>query len=131
MPRHKRHRGGQPGNRNARKHGFYSTHHTPEEIKRLCEVIKNDDKDPAFSALRLKVENAIADAPGNYRVLREGSSLLVKYLCAKRGIDDARGKTLMKRVFRDTLKAVAAGDLDLTERIASQALKDVEKLPND
>jgi hypothetical protein len=131
MPRHKRRRGGQPGNHNARKHGFYSTHHTPEEIKMLCEVINKNDKDPAFSALRLKVENAIADAPGNYRVLREGSSLLVKYLCAKRGIDNGRGKTLMKRAFRNTLKAAALGDLDLTERIASQTHKDVEKLPND
>ena len=130
MPRHKRRRGGQPGNHNARKHGFYSTHRTPEEIKRLVEAIKNDDKDPAFSALRIKVENAIADAPGNYRVLREGASLLVKYLGAKHGVAGP-GYTLMKRAFRNTLKAAALGDLDLTERIASQALKDVEKLPND
>jgi hypothetical protein len=130
MPRHKRHRGGQPGNHNARKHGFYATHRTPEEIKKYVGVIKNDDKDPAYSALRLKVENAVANAPGNYRVLREGSSLLVKYLSSKNGIDGP-GYTLMKRAFRDTLKAAAAGDLDLTERIASQTLKDVEKLPND
>ena len=130
MPRHKCRRGGQPGNQNARKHGFYATHHTPEEIKKLCEVINNDEKDPAFSALRIKVENAIADAPGNYRVLRGGSSLLVKYLSAKHGIG-GQGYTLMKRSFRNTLKASALGNLDLTERIASQALKDVEKLPND
>jgi hypothetical protein len=130
MPRHKRHRGGQPGNHNARKHGFYSTHHTPEEIKRLCEVIKNDDKDPAFSALRLKVENALANAPGNYRLLREGSSLLVKYLSAKHGVD-GQGNTLMKRAFRNTLKAAATGDLELTERIASQALKEAQNLQND
>jgi hypothetical protein len=130
MPRHKRHRGGQPGNRNARKHGFYATKRTPEEIKKLVDVIKNDDKDPAFSALRLKVENAIADAPGNYRVLREGSSLLVKYLSSKHGVDGP-GNTLIKRAFRNTLKAAAIGDLDLTERIASEALKDAENLQDD
>ena len=130
MPRHKRHRGGQPGNHNARKHGFYSTHRTPEEIKKLVDVIKNDDKDPAFSTLRLKVENALANAPNNYRVLREGSSLLVKYLSAKHGVDGP-GNTLMKRAFRNTLKAAAFGDLDLTERIASQTLKEVEILRND
>jgi len=130
MPRHKRRRGGQPGNHNARKHGFYSNHRTPEEIKKLVDAIKNDDKDPAYSALRLKVENALLNAPANYRVLREGSSLLVKYLSSKHGIN-GHGYTLMKRAFRNTLKAAALGDLDLTERIASQALKDVEKLQDD
>jgi hypothetical protein len=130
MPRHKRHRGGQPGNRNARKHGFYSTNHTPEEIKQLCDAIKNDDKDPAFTTLRLKVESALVNAPGNYRVLREGSSLIVKYLSSKYGFN-GQGNTLLKRAFRNTLKAAAAGDLDLTERIASESLKEAENLPND
>jgi hypothetical protein len=128
--KHKRRRGGQPGNHNARKHGFYATNHTPEEIKKLVEVIKNDDKDPAFSALRLKVENALLNAPGNYRILREGSSLLVKYLSSKHGVD-GQGNTLMKRAFRNTLKAAALGDLNLTERIASEAIKDAENLQND
>jgi hypothetical protein len=130
MPRHKRHRGGQPGNHNARKHGFYSNNHTPEEIKKLCDAIKNDDKDPALTALRLKVESALVNAPGNYRVLREGSSLIVKYLGSKYGFN-GQGNTLLKRAFRQTIKAAAAGDLDLTQRIASESLEEAENLPND
>jgi len=130
MPRHKRPRGGQPGNQNARKHGFYAVNHTPEEIKKYVEAIKTDDKDPAFAALRLKVENAIINCPGNYRLVREGSSMLVRYLCSKNNFN-AQENTFMKSAFRKVLKAAAAGDLNLTERIASESLKIAEKLQND
>ncbi len=35
-------RGGQPGNLNAFKHGFYATHYTPEEIGQLEDLNEND-----------------------------------------------------------------------------------------
>jgi len=130
MPRHKHPRGGQPGNQNARKHGFYAKNLSPEEIKKYCAVINQDNQDPALAALRLKVETAIANAPGNYRVLREGSSLLVKYLNAKLDLDQ-QANTLLKSAFRKTLKAAAIGDMNLAERIVSETLKKAEKLPND
>jgi hypothetical protein len=129
MPRHKRPRGGQPGNQNARKHGFYAGNRTPEEIKKFIAAIDADDKDPAWTAISLKVQNAVANSPGNYRVIREGSSLLVKYLCAKNNFPP-EVSTLLKRAFRNTCKAAAAGNLNLTERIASELLKDAEKLQN-
>ena len=129
MPRHKSHRGGQPGNQNARKHGFYATSLTPEEIKKFCNAINNDDKDPALSALRLKVESALSNSPGNYRILREGSSLLAKYCTSKYHYDEQEN-TVLKRVFRNILKAAVTGDLNLTERIVSESLINAENLQN-
>ena len=130
MPRHKRSRGGQPGNRNACKHGFYSTNMTPEEIEKFREATKNDNKDPALTALRLKVEASIGNAPGNYRVLREGACLLARYCNSKLGCDQQES-TILKKAFRNVLKAAATGGLNLTQRMVSESLKEVEKLPND
>jgi hypothetical protein len=130
MPRHKRPRGGQPGNQNARKHGFYSAKMTPEETKKYCAAVNQDSKDPALTALRQKVENAVINAPGNYRVLREGSCLLVKYINSKNDFG-REGNTLLKRTFRDILKAAVVGDLNLTKQIVSESLKEAEKLQNE
>jgi hypothetical protein len=130
MPRHKRHRGGQPGNQNARKHGFYATKMTPEETKKFYEAVNQDNKDPALSALRLKIETAIINDPGNYRILREGSSILIKYLNSKFDFDP-QANTLLKSALRNILKASAVGDLNLTEQIVSESLKKAEKLQNE
>jgi hypothetical protein len=37
--------GGQPGNHNAFKHGFYATHYDPEELSQLEDLNENDFKD--------------------------------------------------------------------------------------
>jgi hypothetical protein len=127
MARHKRPRGGQPGNQNARKHGFYSVNMTQEELEKFRQAVSQDNKDPALSALRLKVEAAIGKAPGNYRVLREGVSLLVKYLDSKYDFGPV-GNAFVKRTFRKTFKAAAIGDLNLTNQIVSASLKELENL---
>jgi len=130
MGRHKKHRGGQPGNQNARKHGFYARNMSPQEIQDFCNALKNEEQDPALIALRKKVENAVIAAPDNYRILREGSSLLVKYLHSKYEINPQEN-TLLKRTFRNVLKAAVTGDLNLTNQTVSESLKNVEKLQND
>ena len=130
MGRKKRRRGGQPGNRNARKHGFYAVNMTPEEIGKFREATLNDNKDPAFYALRVKVEASIVNAPGNYRILREGACLLARYCNGKLGCDKQES-TVLKKAFRNVLKAAAAGDANLTQRMVSETLKDAENLPND
>jgi len=127
MSRHKRPRGGQPGNQNARKHGFYSRKMTPEDIEKFRAAVNQNNKDPALSALSLKVQTAIINAPGNYRVLREGVSLLVKYLNSKYEFGPV-GNAFVKRTFRNVFKAAAIGDLDLTNQIVSASLKELEKL---
>ena len=57
-----RKRGGQPGNQNARKHGFYSKHFTPEQIELLEDADDLRDLGPEIALLRVKL-NTLLDDP--------------------------------------------------------------------
>ena len=58
----KRKSGGQPGNQNARKHGFYSKHFTPDQAKQLEAADDLRDLGPEIALLRVKL-NALLDDP--------------------------------------------------------------------
>ena len=58
----KRKSGGQPGNQNARKHGFYSKHFTPDQLKQLEDADDLRDLGPEIALLRVKL-NALLDDP--------------------------------------------------------------------
>ena len=58
----KRKRGGQPGNQNARKHGLYSKHLTPEEEKHLEGIDEHTGLEPEIALLRLRL-NAMLEDP--------------------------------------------------------------------
>ena len=60
--RPKKKRGGQPGNQNARKHGFYSSHLPPEQAKLLEEAGDLRDLRPEIALLRVKL-NTLLDDP--------------------------------------------------------------------
>ena len=55
-------RGGQPGNQNARKHGFYSKHFTPDQTNQLEASDDLKDLGPEINLLRVKL-NALLDDP--------------------------------------------------------------------
>ncbi len=59
-----RQRGGQPGNRNARKHGFYSSALTPEEQRLFAETVDLKGLLSEISLLRVKV-HGLAEFPSN------------------------------------------------------------------
>ena len=79
----KRKRGGQQGNQNARKHGFYSVNLNPREICEFWNIINLGGIEPELAVLRMKLGSAIGYDPGNCRVLREASHLLVKWYRSK------------------------------------------------
>ena len=54
--------GGQPGNQNARKHGYYSKHFTPEQMDQLEEIDYHKGLDPEIALLRVKL-NALLEDP--------------------------------------------------------------------
>ena len=58
----KRKSGGQPGNQNARKHGFYSKHFTLDQAKQLEDADDLRDLGPEIALLRVKL-NALLDDP--------------------------------------------------------------------
>jgi hypothetical protein len=100
MPKNiKRKRGGQPGNRNARKHGFFSSAMTPEELYEFWQNLKSGSGDRELVALRTKLFSALRAAPGNPRIVKEASRLLTKWCCSKYGLS-AEEKAYAKKVFR-------------------------------
>jgi len=125
MPRHKRPRGAPPGNRNALKHGFYSTVLTPRQALEFWNTINTGGIDPESLALRLKIANALQNAPGNSRVLTEVARLLSKFMLSRQPMTKTE-YTAAKKFFRDTIKAIAAGGAKNAEQIIAESLKRLE-----
>jgi hypothetical protein len=95
----KRKRGGQPGNQNARKHGFYSANLTPEEICELLNITNLKGTDREMAVLRIKLKSVLATNPGNRRVLMEAAKLVVKEAGAKYHLD-REDRNRLKKVVR-------------------------------
>jgi len=125
MPRHKRPRGAPPGNRNALKHGFYSTILTPQETLKFWNTVNTGGIDPKSLALRLKIANALQNAPGNTRVLMEVARLLSKLMLSRQPMTKIE-YTAAKKFFRDTIKAIAAGGGKNAEQIIAESLERLE-----
>jgi hypothetical protein len=102
----KRKRGGQKGNRNARKHGFYSTTLSPTEESELWNITNLEGVDPAVGFIRVKLQSSLQRDPGNQRVLRDASRLLVKWYSAKYGTAPADRNYL--KIVIDSLLEIAS-----------------------
>jgi hypothetical protein len=73
---HKRTVGAQPGNQNARKHGFYSNVFTNQDravFRKMADVFGLDHE---VDALRTKVASIMVHEPENYDLLLRAVSLL-------------------------------------------------------
>ena len=79
--------GGQPGNQNARTHGFYSKRLTLEQQEAFQSAKNLSSLDDEIAILRLKIDSILANDPQNYRVLMQALSLLARLLQAKILID--------------------------------------------
>ena len=76
-PRHqKKKRGAQPGNQNARKHGYYSKVLTPEQqqVIPVTPAVRNLDQE--IPVLRVKIASIMKNDPFNYALLLRALSLL-------------------------------------------------------
>ncbi len=74
--KHKRNPGGQPGNQNARKHGFYSQALTPELLALMGPTKQLDGVDLELALARAKVKSIVANDPKNYAVLFDALSVI-------------------------------------------------------
>ncbi len=99
----KRKRGGQKGNRNARKHGFYSAALSPAETSQLWDITNLEGVDPEVAFVRVKLQSSLERDPGNRRVIREASRLLAEWYSANYGLDATTGSYL-KSVVQDLLE---------------------------
>ena len=81
--RQKRRRGAQPGNQNARKHGFYSKVLTPDQQRTFAAARAVNGVDQEIAILRVKIRSILASDPQNQRVLREALSSLAGLVLAR------------------------------------------------
>jgi len=68
-PRIKRKPGAQPGNQNARKHGFYSNALTPEQTVLLAPARRLGGVEEELALARVKLNSIVANDPGNMNLL--------------------------------------------------------------
>ena len=102
----KRRRGGQQGNRNARKHGFYSGALSPAETSQVWDITNLEGVDPEIALIRVKLQSSLQHDPGNRRVIREASRLIAKWYSANYGLDATTGSYL-KTVVQDLLETAS------------------------
>jgi hypothetical protein len=102
----KRKRGGQKGNGNARKHGFYSAALSPAETSQLLDIVNLEGVDPEVALIRVKLQSSLQHDPGNRRVIREASRLVVKWYSENYGLDATTGSYL-KSVVQDLLETAS------------------------
>ena len=102
----KRKRGGQKGNRKARKHGFYSGALSPAETSQLWDITNLEGVDPEMALIRVKLQSSLQHDPGNRRVIRESSRLIAKWYSANYGLDATTGSYL-KTVVQDLLETAS------------------------
>jgi hypothetical protein len=98
----KRKRGGQKGNRNARKHGFYSDTLSPAETQELRNIANLEGVDPEIALIRVKLQSSLEHDPGNRRVIREASRLLVEWY-SQSYLLDATDRKYLKTVVENIL----------------------------
>ena len=89
----KRSRGAQPGNQNARTHGFYSAKLDEMEQHDFLEAVLYDGIDDEIALLRVKLKSVIANDPQNIRLIMQliGSIDKALGIRIKLGIYDKKG----------------------------------------
>jgi len=102
----KRKRGGQKGNGNARKHGFFSDTLSPAETRQLWNITNLEGVDPEMALIRVKLQSSLEHHPGNRRVIREASRLIVKWYSANYGLD-ATTSSYLKTVVQNLLETAS------------------------
>ena len=86
---HKRKRGGQKGNQNARKHGYYSASLTEAEHAEFLDIITTEDIDPQIARIRVKLMTLLREDPYNTRALRDGANEITRQHKQKFGLEGA------------------------------------------
>jgi hypothetical protein len=106
----KRKRGGQPGNQNARRHGFYSGYFDPGQVRDFRKIIEEECVPPQVAAIRIKLGSVLGSGPVNPRLLREARRLLVEY-CGSKGNLNKEDRTEFRRFVRAILKNAGTNQL--------------------
>ena len=106
MPRKKNTRGGQPGNQNARKHGFYSKVLDEAEQLDLELATGVEGIDDEIALLRVKIKSILENDPENIRLIMEATNTLARLVKTRYNITKEQKKGL-KEAIGNVLKDIA------------------------
>ncbi len=73
-------RGGQPGNQNARKHGFYSAVFTRQDKTNLNQAAEIEGLDEEIALIRARLRSVVKNDPDNIRLISEAASTLARLM---------------------------------------------------
>ena len=98
--------GGQPGNQNARKHGFYSNVLSESQRDDMLLAIEAEGIDEEIALLRVKIKSLVATAPENVPLLARSIESLSRLLASKMNIDK-KDKPRLADAVTNVLKDIA------------------------
>ena len=81
----KRRRGGQPGNQNARTHGFYSTVLNKAERRIYNATDGNEGLEAEIKLLRTKIKSLVDTQPDNVKLISQALFTLAKLVGTRHG----------------------------------------------
>ena len=84
----KRKRGGQQGNQNARKHGFYCKALGEARTREFRQAVRVKGLDEEIALLRLKLRSLAENDPGNLKLIGKDVGTLAHLLRASHAIRD-------------------------------------------
>jgi hypothetical protein len=128
MSKLKRHRGGQPGNQNARKHGFFSASMSPEELCEFWKNLKTGDGAPReLVVLRTKVVAALNISPGNRRIINDASRLVAQWVISQDPHASRREKAKVRKAIRFVYSEIGKLSSETIESITPETLPNFAK----
>jgi len=93
MEEEKRKRGAQPGNRNAKTHGFYSKKLDETEKAEHRLAVKVEGLDYEIALMRVKLQSLIVHDPANIKLITQAANTLTRLITAKHTISQNDGKS--------------------------------------
>jgi hypothetical protein len=96
----KKQRGGQHGNHNALKHGFYAA--TLSEAEKLDLELAADIKgiDDEIALLRVKIKSALEKDPDNIALLLDASATLARLVKLRYGLTEKDGHSIQENIVK-------------------------------
>jgi len=99
----KRKRGGQKGNQNARKHGFFSGTLEPSQWDEYWHAVTSERLDPQVAFIRVKLRTVLSQRPRGHRALAQAACLLTKIYASRFGLG-VNGRRIFSRTVLDLLE---------------------------
>ncbi len=97
-------RGAQPGNRNARKHGFYSSVLDDSQKQALKQASAVKGLDEEIDILRLKIKSLVKNDPDNIQLISQATLSLARLIKISEKLESAKQDKLylaLKHVVED------------------------------